>query len=146
MIIFFVYEEFHDLFLFIEWCREPFLAWGDMNMQGSLDTNCDSSQNGRGGMFFVLEARGESCCAKTDNNPFDNNTVIIECDNHINHCISKYYIIHTIPISATVKIGLDGRSTYNLGYFRTIRQWLQQRGSLRWWWWWWWWRRRRRRW
>lgn len=28
---------------------------GDMNMQGSLDDNCAASQNGRGGMFFVLE-------------------------------------------------------------------------------------------
>ena len=26
-------------------------------MQGSLDDNCAASQNGRGGMFFVLEER-----------------------------------------------------------------------------------------
>eukprot|EP00438_Fugacium_kawagutii_P035461 Skav216642 [mRNA] locus=scaffold1255:201077:202363:+ [translate_table: standard] len=30
-------------------------VFGDMNMQGSLDSNCKASQNGRGGMFFVLE-------------------------------------------------------------------------------------------
>jgi hypothetical protein len=26
-----------------------------MNQQGSLDTNCGSSQNGRGGTFYVVD-------------------------------------------------------------------------------------------
>jgi hypothetical protein len=32
-----------------------YAIFGDMNQQGSLDTNCKSSQNGRGGMFFVVD-------------------------------------------------------------------------------------------
>jgi Deoxyribonuclease II/Collagen triple helix repeat (20 copies) len=34
---------------------KPFCIFGDMNQQGALSGNCSSSQNGRGGMFFVLE-------------------------------------------------------------------------------------------
>jgi hypothetical protein len=33
---------------------QPFTIFGDMNQQGSLRGKCRSSQNGRGGMFFVL--------------------------------------------------------------------------------------------
>jgi hypothetical protein len=34
----------------------PYVIFGDMNQQGSLSgPNCDSSQNGRGGLFFVVE-------------------------------------------------------------------------------------------
>jgi len=34
----------------------PYTIFGDMNQQGSLSgPNCDSSQNGRGGLFFVVE-------------------------------------------------------------------------------------------
>ena len=34
----------------------PLVIFGDMNQQGSLSgPNCASSQNGRGGIFFVLE-------------------------------------------------------------------------------------------
>lgn len=34
----------------------PYVVFGDMNQQGSLSgPNCDSSQNGRGGLFFVVE-------------------------------------------------------------------------------------------
>ena len=34
----------------------PYVIFGDMNQQGSLNgPNCGSSQNGRGGLFFVLE-------------------------------------------------------------------------------------------
>jgi hypothetical protein len=33
---------------------QPFTIFGDMNQQGSLSGKCGSSQNGRGGMFFVL--------------------------------------------------------------------------------------------
>jgi len=33
---------------------KPFTIFGDMNQQGSLSAKCNSSQNGRGGMFFVL--------------------------------------------------------------------------------------------
>ena len=33
---------------------QPFTVFGDMNQQGSLTGKCGSSQNGRGGMFFVL--------------------------------------------------------------------------------------------
>lgn len=33
----------------------PYVIFGDMNQQGTLSgPNCDSSQNGRGGLFFVL--------------------------------------------------------------------------------------------
>ena len=33
----------------------PYVIFGDMNQQGALSgPNCDSSQNGRGGLFFVL--------------------------------------------------------------------------------------------
>ena len=32
-----------------------FVVFGDMNQQGSLTGDCGSSQNGRGGLFFVLE-------------------------------------------------------------------------------------------
>jgi len=32
-----------------------YAIFGDMNQQGSLDTNCGSSQNGRGGMFYVVD-------------------------------------------------------------------------------------------
>ena len=35
----------------------PLCIFGDMNQQGSLAGNCSSSQNGRGGIFFVLENR-----------------------------------------------------------------------------------------
>ena len=34
-----------------------FAIFGDMNQQGSLSGPCDSSQNGRGGLFFVVENR-----------------------------------------------------------------------------------------
>lgn len=34
----------------------PYVIFGDMNQQGSLDgPNCGSSQNGRGGLFFIME-------------------------------------------------------------------------------------------
>ena len=33
---------------------QPFTIFGDMNQQGRLTGKCGSSQNGRGGMFFVL--------------------------------------------------------------------------------------------
>jgi hypothetical protein len=33
----------------------PYVIFGDMNQQGSLSgPNCSSSQNGRGGLFYVL--------------------------------------------------------------------------------------------
>jgi hypothetical protein len=32
-----------------------YAIFGDMNQQGSLDTNCNSSQNGRGGTFYVFD-------------------------------------------------------------------------------------------
>jgi hypothetical protein len=35
----------------------PLCIFGDMNQQGSLAGNCNSSQNGRGGLFYVLENR-----------------------------------------------------------------------------------------
>jgi len=36
-------------------CGQPYVIFGDMNQQGSLSgPNCDSSQNGRGGLFFVV--------------------------------------------------------------------------------------------
>jgi hypothetical protein len=34
---------------------KPLCIFGDMNQQGALSGNCSSSQNGRGGTFFVLE-------------------------------------------------------------------------------------------
>ena len=34
---------------------KPLCIFGDMNQQGALSGDCGSSQNGRGGMFFVLE-------------------------------------------------------------------------------------------
>lgn len=34
--------------------NRPLTIFGDMNQQGSLSGKCGSSQNGRGGMFFVL--------------------------------------------------------------------------------------------
>lgn len=33
---------------------DPYVIFGDMNQQGTLSGNCGSSQNGRGGMFFVM--------------------------------------------------------------------------------------------
>ncbi|MBI3516769.1 MAG: hypothetical protein HY060_22285 [Proteobacteria bacterium] len=33
----------------------PYVIFGDMNQQGALSGNCKSSQNGRGGLFFVVE-------------------------------------------------------------------------------------------
>ena len=43
--------------------NERYEIFGDLNQQGSLSPppDCDSSQNGRGGMFFVLQ--DESCMA-----------------------------------------------------------------------------------
>jgi hypothetical protein len=41
--------------------RDPakeFCFFGDMNQQGTLDGDCASSQNGRGGEFYVLEESG----------------------------------------------------------------------------------------
>jgi hypothetical protein len=36
--------------------NEHYAIFGDMNQQGSLSgPKCESSQNGRGGMFFVLD-------------------------------------------------------------------------------------------
>jgi hypothetical protein len=32
-----------------------FAIFGDMNQQGSLSQDCDSSQNGRGGLFYVVD-------------------------------------------------------------------------------------------
>jgi hypothetical protein len=32
-----------------------YAIFGDMNQQGSLSMNCKSSQNGRGGLFYVLD-------------------------------------------------------------------------------------------
>lgn len=40
-------------------CSQGYVIFGDMNQQGSLLTpNCNSSQNGRGGLFFVLQDPG----------------------------------------------------------------------------------------
>jgi hypothetical protein len=37
-------------------CSVPYVIFGDMNQQGSLSgPNCRSSQNGRGGLFFVVQ-------------------------------------------------------------------------------------------
>lgn len=36
---------------------KPLTIFGDMNQQGALSGNCTSAQNGRGGLFFVLEDR-----------------------------------------------------------------------------------------
>ena len=33
----------------------PYVIFGDLNQQGALSGNCKSSQNGRGGLFFVLQ-------------------------------------------------------------------------------------------
>lgn len=33
----------------------PYAIFGDMNQEGALSGNCSASQNGRGGMFFVIE-------------------------------------------------------------------------------------------
>jgi hypothetical protein len=35
--------------------KRPLSIFADLNQQGSLTGNCQSSQNGRGGMFYVLE-------------------------------------------------------------------------------------------
>jgi hypothetical protein len=38
------------------WWTHPYVIFGDMNQQGALsEPNCDSSQNGRGGLFFVVQ-------------------------------------------------------------------------------------------
>ena len=34
--------------------EQPFVIFGDENQQGALSGTCKSSQNGRGGLFFVL--------------------------------------------------------------------------------------------
>jgi len=37
-------------------CGLPYVIFGDMNQQGALaEPHCDSSQNGRGGLFFVVQ-------------------------------------------------------------------------------------------
>jgi hypothetical protein len=37
-------------------CRLPYVIFGDMNQQGALSgPHCGSSQNGRGGLFFVVQ-------------------------------------------------------------------------------------------
>ncbi len=37
-------------------CRLPYVIFGDMNQQGTLSgSHCDSSQNGRGGLFFAVQ-------------------------------------------------------------------------------------------
>jgi hypothetical protein len=33
----------------------PYVIFGDMNQQGALSGNCGSSQNGRGGLFYVVD-------------------------------------------------------------------------------------------
>ena len=33
----------------------PYAIFGDLNQQGTLSGNCKSSQNGRGGLFYVIE-------------------------------------------------------------------------------------------
>jgi len=33
----------------------PYVIFGDMNQQGTLSGRCNSSQNGRGGLFFVVK-------------------------------------------------------------------------------------------
>ena len=35
----------------------PLCIFGDLNQQGALEGQCSSSQNGRGGIFYVLENR-----------------------------------------------------------------------------------------
>ena len=35
--------------------QKHYSIFGDMNQQGSVTGSCDSSQNGRGGLFFVVE-------------------------------------------------------------------------------------------
>jgi hypothetical protein len=36
--------------------NKPYAIFGDLNQQGALDgPNCQSSQNGRGGTFYVLK-------------------------------------------------------------------------------------------
>jgi hypothetical protein len=37
---------------------QDLVIFGDLNEQGMLSGNCSSSQNGRGGLFFVVEDRG----------------------------------------------------------------------------------------
>jgi hypothetical protein len=32
-------------------------VFGDLNQQGALSDNCKSSQNGRGGMFYILDEK-----------------------------------------------------------------------------------------
>lgn len=35
--------------------KHPYVIFGDLNQQGALSGNCKSSQNGRGGLFYVIE-------------------------------------------------------------------------------------------
>jgi hypothetical protein len=35
--------------------NDPFAIFSDLNQQGALSGNCKSSQNGRGGLFYVLK-------------------------------------------------------------------------------------------
>ena len=49
---------------------KPYSIFGDMNQQGALSGNCKSSQNGRGGLFFVLD----------DKALFDNVTKLLDGD------------------------------------------------------------------
>jgi hypothetical protein len=49
---------------------KPYSIFGDMNQQGALSGNCKSSQNGRGGLFFVLD----------DKTLFDNVTKLLDGD------------------------------------------------------------------
>jgi hypothetical protein len=34
-----------------------YAIFGDMNQQGTLSGNCSSSQNGRGGLFYVITSQ-----------------------------------------------------------------------------------------
>jgi hypothetical protein len=37
-------------------CRRSYVIFGDMNQQGTLSgPPCESSQNGRGGLFFAVQ-------------------------------------------------------------------------------------------
>jgi hypothetical protein len=38
--------------------EKPYAIFGDMNQQGTLTGKCSSSQNGRGGLFYVIDKKG----------------------------------------------------------------------------------------
>jgi hypothetical protein len=49
--------DFNHAKIGVSTANDPYSIFGDMNQQGALSGNCGSSQNGRGGLFYVLNGQ-----------------------------------------------------------------------------------------